>query len=532
MSDAAALRALGRAARTSERRQALAFVALMAVTGASTVKGYVAAYPTAASRIRLATSLAGNAGFQALYGVPRHVDTVGGFATWRLAWMLAALTAVWGLLGATRLVRGEEESGRRELLLAGPTTPAQALLVDVATVFGAMVLFIIVFAAATAALGLPARGAATLSVAIGVPGMLFGALGAFTSQIYGDRRRALAVGGGAIGAAFLLRVAADGSSALAWMRWVTPFGWVENIRPFGGTDLLPLVLLLLATALFVAGSFVALRHRDFGEGLRAVRVREHPQSALLRNVAGFTVRLERGAVAGWAFGIGAFAFVFGLLSEDTARFARSQNFSQLLHRLGVANIFTAQNVLGFLFTFFALPIAIFAATQLNAARTEEASGRLDVLLVLPLSRRRWLSTRLVGTFTSTVVVALIAGLAAWLGAALRHAGVSLGPMLHAALNTIPATVLLVGLSVLTFALVPRLTAAVSLGSAIVAYLVVLVGELVDLPHWALDISPFHHVAPVPAAASNTTAAVVMTLLGLGLTATAVEIFARRDLVGA
>ncbi len=35
---------------------------------------------------------------------------------------LMVLGAVWGLLTATRLLRGEEDAGRWELLLAGQTT--------------------------------------------------------------------------------------------------------------------------------------------------------------------------------------------------------------------------------------------------------------------------------------------------------------------------------------------------------------------------------------------------------------------------
>ncbi|HEY1739566.1 MAG TPA: hypothetical protein VGI86_12690 [Acidimicrobiia bacterium] len=526
-------RALARAALRSERRQALAFIALMVVTGVTTVRGYVAAYPSAASRVALTASLGGNAGFQAWYGVARNIETVGGFTTWRLTWMLATLTAVWGLLATTRLVRGEEEAGRRELLLAGPTTATRALTVDLATMCAALLVFVTVFAAAMTWSGLAARSALVMAAGIGAPGLLFAAVGAFLSQLYADHRRALAIGGAAIGASFLLRVAADGTNTLGWLRWTTPLGWAENLRPFAGSDLTPLLALAGATAFFVILSFVALGHRNFGDGLIALRVRSHPESSLLHGVGGFTVRLERGVVAGWTFGIGAFAFVFGLLAVDAARFARSQpNFDEILRRLGIASLATPQSFLGLMFAFFALPIAVFAATQANAARTEEATSRLDSILVLPVSRRRWLATRLVGTIAGAVLIAVIAGLSSWLGAALRHAGVDMGAMVRAGINCLPATVFLFGLAVLCFGIAPRLTSAVSLGSVVVAYLVELVGALAKAPEWVLDLSPFHHLAPVPAAPANVGAAVTITVIGIALMVAGVEAFARRDLIGA
>ena len=40
--------------------------------------------------------------------------------------VLTIVGAIWGLLTATRLTRGEEDAGRWELLLTGPTTRARA----------------------------------------------------------------------------------------------------------------------------------------------------------------------------------------------------------------------------------------------------------------------------------------------------------------------------------------------------------------------------------------------------------------------
>ena len=52
-----------------------------------------------------------------------QLQTVAGFTVFKISMTLMLLGAVWGLLTSTRLLRGEEDNGRWELLLAGPDHP-------------------------------------------------------------------------------------------------------------------------------------------------------------------------------------------------------------------------------------------------------------------------------------------------------------------------------------------------------------------------------------------------------------------------
>src|SRR5205085_11319426 len=121
------------------RRQAIAMTYLLAATGFATAQAFKSAFPTAADRQLLARQLGANPGFQALYGVGRHLDTISGFTAWRFAGASAVIAAVWGLLAATRLIRGEEEAGRADLALAGAITRTAlpvAAVTSLATYFG------------------------------------------------------------------------------------------------------------------------------------------------------------------------------------------------------------------------------------------------------------------------------------------------------------------------------------------------------------------------------------------------------------
>ena len=98
----------------------------------ASVSGYAKTYSTAASRAQLARRLGSNVGFEALIGPARHLETVAGFAAWRCMGVLSLVGAVWALLASTRLLRGEEEAGRWEMLLAGQTTRRRAAALGLA----------------------------------------------------------------------------------------------------------------------------------------------------------------------------------------------------------------------------------------------------------------------------------------------------------------------------------------------------------------------------------------------------------------
>jgi len=83
---------------------------------AASALGYASLYTTHAAREQLAQSFGSSIGITALVGPARAIDTVAGFTVWRSLGVLSLLGAVWGLLSATRLMRGEEEAGHVDAL--------------------------------------------------------------------------------------------------------------------------------------------------------------------------------------------------------------------------------------------------------------------------------------------------------------------------------------------------------------------------------------------------------------------------------
>ena len=88
---------------------------------------YATSYPAVASREKIALTFGTNAGLSALLGQGQQLAAIGGFTAWRAMGVLVPVGAVWAMLAATRLTRGEEDAGRLELLLAGQTTRRRAV---------------------------------------------------------------------------------------------------------------------------------------------------------------------------------------------------------------------------------------------------------------------------------------------------------------------------------------------------------------------------------------------------------------------
>jgi ABC-2 type transport system permease protein len=104
-------------------------------------------------------------------------------------------------------------------------------------------------------------------------------------------------------------------------------------------------------------------------------------------------------------------------------------------------------------------------------------------------------------------------------------------MLEAGANALPVTLLFLGIAALAYALVPRASSGIAYGLVAVAFVWQLVGSLVSASGWLLGLTPFAHVALVPAERFDTRGAVVMVALGAAAAIAAVLFFERRDLVG-
>src|SRR5437773_2536713 len=381
----AATRAIARRAFADSRVRTASFALFFAFYAYANAAGYRHTYPTLQDRLEFARTFGANKTVQLFYGVPHDLLTVGGYTAWRAGGFGAIVAGVWALLAVVRATRSEEDAGRQELVLAGVVSRRGTYLAALlAIAAGAAILWLGFFVGLVGA-RLAVGGSAYLALAAVAPIPVFVGIGALAAQIAPTRRLALELAGAVLALALLLRLVADLSTGLGWVRWATPLGWSEELRAFAGPRPAVLVLpVVTGAALLVAAGLIAFR-RDVGAGLLQGRDSSAPRLYLLGSPTALALRGELGSLAGWLAGTAVYALVIGLLSTSFSSSNIPANVREQLEKLG-ASITEPAGALGVYFLLFVFAISIFCCAQIAAARHDEAAERLDTLFASTVGR--------------------------------------------------------------------------------------------------------------------------------------------------
>lgn len=496
----------------------------------TTVVAYVKAYPTFDARVDLARSLRP---FVILLGQPWHAETVAGFATWRVLTAVAVIGAIWGLQTATGLLRGEEEEGRWELLLAGPVTRRRATVEALLGMLGAVAaMFLATLLLIFAAARLPGArfsivGSLLFATNLVSGAAVFLAVGALTSQLSATRAQATTLAAGFLGVSFVVRAFADSQNRLQWLRWLTPLGWIEELRPLRDPQpvaLAPIALLIVACmtlAVILAGV------RDLHGSILGQREGRRHTTWWLVGPTTLAFYVSRATAIGWLAGVIGFSAMSGSVAQAAVSLTTtSPAITATLGRFGIRA--ATRGFLSFSLFLIAVLLALMAAALVDAMRQEEASGRLDNLLVQPVHRLTWLAGRLGVALGLIILGGLAAGTATWAGAVTHRTYVPLPTLLEAGLNATIPGVFVLGVGILILGLRPRWCATASYAVVAWSFLADLLGTFVKGADWIRQSSLFTHISLAPAKKPDWDTAAIIILLGLlALVAGAVR-FQRRD----
>ena len=498
----------------------------------ATIEAFVKGYPTRAQRLDVVHSLQS---FSILLGPLHQAETVPGFTSWRVLTAIAIIGAIWGLMTSTGLLRGEEDAGRWELLLAGPTPKRGATVQALVGMGCALLTMYVATALLTMAAGrLPAAhfsvGSSLLfALALVAGAAMFLAIGALTSQLSATRGQALTIGAWILGASYAVRIVADSSSALGWIRWLTPLGWIEELRPLVDPQLIALAPMFGLVLACVGLTILLAGYRDLSGSVLRESEGRLGDTRLLSGPVALAVRLSWSVALAWLVGIGAISFIEGSVARSAASIlSSSPTVTAALGRLGIRA--ATQGYLSFAFFFISIIIAALGASQIGGMRDEEASGRLDNLLVQPVHRVRWLASRLLVSLWVVILAGLSAALATWVGASTHHIYAALSSLLEAGINaTIPA-VFVLGVGVLVLGVRPRFSAAAAYAVVVWSFLIDLLASLFKGLDWLRDSSIFTHIKLAPSTNPDWGTAAIIIALAVAMAAVGALAFQHRDIV--
>jgi ABC-2 type transport system permease protein len=530
-----ALAGVGELARLALRRDRImltVWVYVLAGSLAEVAFSLRGLYPTAARREALTVSVAGNPALAFLYG-SLHGSSLGALTAWRYLAYSALGAGLMTIFLVIRHTRADEQAGRLELAgsaAVGRSAALTAALGVAATASAAVAVLMVVICVV---LRLPVAGAAAYGLAVAGSGLVFAALAAVAAQVSGTPRGARGLAIAIAGAAFVLRGVGDSAGARgpAWLAWLSPVGWAEQARPFAGDRWAVLAVPAAAALLLGALAYVLAGRRDLGAGLWPPRPGPPAAGSALRGPAGLAWRLQRGNLAGWALGLLGTGVAVGAAGPGIgALLGSSSQVRQAFERLGGQQALVSA-YLAAIMSLAGVAAAGYAVSAALRLHGEEADRLAEVVLVTPTGRLRWAASHLVVVVAGTAVVLAAAGLGAGLGYGLRagDAGTQVPRLLGAGLVQLPAALVVAGVAVALFGLVPGWAVAGGWTALALAGLAALLGPALRLPSWLAGISPFGHVPRLPGAAVSVAPLVWLTAVAVALGAAGLAGLRRRDL---
>lgn len=491
--------------------------ALMVLSMPSSLKNL---YGTPAERADLVHQVSTNASFRALIG-PVFDTSLGALTAWRIGVYAGLLAAVTSLLIVVRHTRDEEESGRQELVASGMVGRRASLTAALLAAGVANAVLALLVTAGLAGQGL--TGALALGLGIAGVGMVFATMAAIVAQLTESARLARGLTAGVLGAAFVLRAAGDsatddGSSALTWL---SPLGWLENLRPYADERWWVLALFAAAVAVQGAVAYGLAGRRDVG--MSFLPTRPGPAAGRLGSAGALAWRLQRGSVFGWSLAFFLVGVVYGGLTDGVADLVGDNTGArEIFERMGGQNGLT-DAFLASMVGMMGLIAALYVVGSVLRLHGEETSGRAEPVLANAVGRVRWAAGHLAVAFGGVVLLMLLTGL----GFAVGY-GEQVGPILGACLVQVAAVWVIGGLAVALYGLLPRLAPA-AWGVAGAVLLIGWVGPALDAPQAVLDVSPFGHLPKLPGGEMNWGPVLVLVGIAVALVAAGLAGLRQRDL---
>lgn len=481
-------------------------------------------YKTQAEFDKAADTMGGNPAFVAMLGPPHALDTLGGNLAWQISATGAIAVGLMSMFLVGRHTRAEEESGRDELVRSGVVgrhTPFAATTIAVSAV---NLVVGIVISLGLVAYGLPTAGSWALGLGTALTGIVFTAVSLLAAQLTESTRAMYGIVGAVIAVSYVVRGVGDvGDGTLSWL---SPIGWMQAVRPYADERWWPMLLSLGAAIVLIVIALRLMARRDVGSGILPPRPGPARAGAGLRSALGLAWRLQRGPLIGWAIGVFLIGIAYGSIGTDVKDIMGGGTAAEAVAQAGgdLTDSFYATTAL--MMAIFASAYAIQGGLR---ARSEELAGRAEPLLATNLDRTRWLWGHTVIVLAGSLVIVGLGGFGTGLMYGVMSDDMSQLPRLFgASLCHVPATWVLAGVTVALTGLLPRFAMAAwaALGFC---FIVLMFGEILNLPSWLTDISPFQHSPMVPVADFDIVPLAILTAVAAVLLAAGTYGLRRRDL---
>lgn len=245
---------------------------------------------------------------------------------------------------------------------------------------------------------------------------------------------------------------------------------------------------------------------------------------------GLAWRLQRETLASWTVGLAILGLAFGAIADSIGSLLDDNpQLRQIIERLGGSPDLT-DAFFASLMGLAGLMAGAYAVQSMLLLRTEETNLRAEPTLATRITRSGWVLSHLVVITAGILLLLTVIGATAGLvnGALTGDLAGPLLKLLGAGLVQVPASLVLAGLTVLLFGLVPRWVKA-AWGAVAASLVIGQLGQILRLEGWITGLSPYSHLPQMPGSEMRVLPLVTLSGLAAVLVAAGVTGFRRRDI---
>jgi ABC-2 type transport system permease protein len=302
---------------------------------------------------------------------------------------IPVVVALISVLTVIRHTRTEEEAGRREVVAAAVVGRHAQLAAALVVTVAANLVLAVLLAAGMAGQGLSVAGSIAFGLQPAVMGCVFAAAAGVAAQLSEGAGAARGIAIGALGTAFVVRLAGDiggAGNGLSWVSWLSPIGWAHRLRPYAGERWWVLALAAGLVAVLITAAMALSARRDVGAGVLRPRAGPGAASPALAGPVALAWRLHRGPLLGWLVGFAALGTVYGGVADGVERMVEDnpglgEIFARLVGKTGIVDAYLA-STMGMV----ALIASAYAVQATLRLRSEETGGRAEPVLATATGR--------------------------------------------------------------------------------------------------------------------------------------------------
>lgn len=463
-----------------------------------TAPSYESVYPSLETRTVLIEQMRKSPGTRLLYGYVPLPGRLGQLLQWETGAFLLVCTALMAILLTCRVLRADEDEGLIELLRATGAGRSVPFVVPVALVWALV-------GALSAGVGgvltwqtrsieeLTVSGAWALAGTICVTGWVFSAIAAVACQMGRQVGQARGLSMVMLALAFAMRVGADqisDDSGSDWLRWLTPLGWRDLVRPYTDDRASVLAACCVIAIAVALGAAVLAARREYLDGY----LPDRSSSRLRWRVRGhmdLLGRLSWRSLVGWALASTGLALLYGSVSGSIKDLlAPGSPTASYVGKMAVGS--PVEQFVSLMTVVTVLLVAVAAVRRMNWLAGLERAGLVEVELAAGVRRGRVLLCQVLCALIESIILLLVSAtiLAATTATQLTddHA---VARSFVFTVSQLPGMVAAIGIAAALVGLAPRLAGlswVVVTWSAFAQFF----GGLVDLKDWAKDLSVLGH----------------------------------------